>query len=67
MNEPNVIPIGVLKMCLQLEAIDDRVVEGVELFTVTAQPTNPSDMVNGSTTVIISDNDGKNYYTQLNC
>lgn len=59
MNEPTTIPVGVFQTCFPLEAVDDEIVEDDEIFSVVAKVINPNDMVNSNTTVIISDNDGK--------
>ena len=58
-NMMNVIPPGVSEACLQLQAVDDEIVEDDEYFTVTVETGNSNDMVNGTTLLIISDNDGK--------
>lgn len=60
-SEETVIPAGILQACIQLAAVDDNIVEGYEAFAVIAEPSNPSDTINGSTSVIISDNDGQDY------
>ena len=58
-SEPTEISMGTREACLQLTATDDSVAEQDEVFTVMVQPLNPSDQVNGSTSIIITDNDGK--------
>ena len=47
--------------CLTIDAIDDQIVEGTESFNFIVRASNPLDMVidNGSTTIDITDNDGK--------
>ena len=64
-SEETVIPAGALQACLQLVAVDDNIVEGTEVFTVMVEPFNPGDKINGSTSVIISDNDGEDYDISL--
>ena len=59
-NTSTIIPPGVFEACLQLVAIDDEIVEDSEVFTVVVEAMNPNDMVNGTASIIISDNDGKN-------
>lgn len=61
MNESTVIPPGISEACLLLLAIDDEIIEDNERFTVIVEAKNPSDMVNGTTMIIISDNDGNHY------
>ena len=58
LNESNIILPGVSESCVELLAVDDEIIEGSELFTVIVNAENPSDMVNGTTTIIILDNDG---------
>ena len=53
------INVSMLPICLILVANDDQIVEGTESFNVTMRASNPLDMVNGSTTIDIIDNDGK--------
>ena len=64
-NESTIIvpPINdpVLPICLTLVANDDQIVEGTESFNFTVRASNPLDMVNGSTTIDITDNNGKNF------
>ena len=60
MNRSVVIPSGILKACIQLEATDDNIVEGTKYLTLMAELNSPSDVINGTTSVIIYDNDGKN-------
>ena len=47
------------QICLTIVAYDDQIVEGTESFNFTVRASNPLDMVNGSTTIDITDNDGK--------
>ena len=54
----NVIPPGESQACLQLLATDDEIVEDSEVFIVTIETGNTNDVVNGTTYVTISDNDG---------
>lgn len=58
-SEPTGIPMGTREACLQLTAADDSIAEQDEVFIVMIQPINPSDQVNGTTAIIITDNDGK--------
>ena len=53
------IPPGLTKACLQLEAINDEIIEDNEQFTITFKAMNPRDSVNGTTSLIVDDNDGK--------
>ena len=46
-------------ICLTIVADDDQTVEGTESFNFTVRASNPLDMVSGSTTIDITDNDGK--------
>ena len=55
-NDPMLTPP---QICLTLDAYDDQIVEGTESFYFTVRASNPLDMVNGSTTIDITDNDGK--------
>ena len=41
-------------------AVDDEIIENDETFTLVVEATNPNDIVEGNTTVVISDNDRKN-------
>ena len=58
-NVSTIIHPGVSEACLQFLANDDEIVENQELFTMIAEMTNPNDTVNGTTSIIIIDNDGK--------
>ena len=62
-NESSIIvpPINgsMLPICLTFVAYDDQIVEGTESFNFTVRASNPLDMVNGSTTIDITDDDGK--------
>ena len=58
MNTSTFIPPGVYGVCIALLAVEDEIVEGDEAFTI-AVVVDQSDEVNGNTTVIILDNDGK--------
>ena len=58
MNESTIIPPGVSEACFELLAVDDEIVEDNECFTVMVKAENPSDLVNGTTVMIIFDNDG---------
>ena len=55
------INVSMLPICLILVANDDQIVEGTESFNFTVRASNPLDMVNGSTTIDITDNNGKNF------
>ena len=57
------IPIGVCEACFQFEAFDDEVVESIEDVVLVVEPNNANDIVNGSTTIVIADNDGMNKTT----
>ena len=57
-NKTTLIPPGVSAACIQLLAIDDEIVEDDEAFILTIESELPQDRVNGSVSVIISDNDG---------
>ena len=59
MNMTSVIPPGASEACVLLLAVEDEVVEDNEVFTITVETADPSDTVNGSTSIVISDNDGK--------
>ena len=54
-----VIPPGLPEACIQFFATDDDIVEGCEVFTMTAETSNANDTINGTTSIIIIDNDGK--------
>ena len=58
LNQSTIIPPGIYEACLELLAVDDEIVEDNELFKVMVNAENPSDMVNGTTMIIILDNDG---------
>ena len=58
MNKTTLIPPGVFEACIQLLAIDDEIIEDDEVFILTIESELPQDRVNGSVSVIISDNDG---------
>ena len=47
------------QICLTVVANDDQVVEGTESFNFTVRASNPLNMISGSTTIDITDNDGK--------
>ena len=53
-----VIPIGMSEACTFIIIIDDTRVEANETRTVIVVPLNQNDMVNGSTSLLIIDNDG---------
>ena len=55
-NMSSIIPPGSSEACLQLEAVDDDIVEGVDVFAVTA---DSADTVNGNVSIIVTDNDGE--------
>ena len=57
-NMTNVIPPGESQACLQLLATDDKIVEDSEVFIVTIETGNTNDVVNGTTYITITDNDG---------
>ena len=58
MNKSTLIPPGVSEACIQLLAVNDEIVEDDEAFILTIESELPQDRVNGSVSVIISDNDG---------
>lgn len=58
LNGATFIPMGALEACFQVQAADDDVAEDDEEFSVIFEAANPKDVVNGSTLVTISDNDG---------
>ena len=67
MNESTIIFPGVTEACLELLAVDDEIVEDTELFKVIVNTESPNDMVNGTTMIIILDNDGihdASYYAE---
>ena len=53
-----IIPPGVSNACFQVLTVDDDIVEGNETFTVMMETEDPNDFVNGTVSVIVSDNDG---------
>ena len=55
----NTILPGETEYCFHLLAVHDEIVEGDEEYTVVIMSPNSSDRVNGSISVIISDNDGE--------
>ena len=59
MNVSTIIPPGVYEACIKVLAIDDRIIEGDEIFTVSVEVEDQRDRIDGNATVIISDNDGK--------
>ena len=58
-NQSTVIPPGVSEACVLLLAVDDEIVEDNEAFTIIVETDDPSGMVNGNASIVISDNDGK--------
>ena len=44
--------------CITIEAVDDEVAEGAEVFILDAVANNTVDVVNGTTNIEITDNDG---------
>ena len=44
--------------CVAIEAVDDEIAEGNELFNLTAMANNTLDSVNGTTSIEIPANDG---------
>ena len=44
--------------CIAIEAVDDEIAEGNELFNLTAMANNTLDSVNGTTSIEIPANDG---------
>ena len=53
-----VIYIGESEACVTVYISDDQFIEDTEYFTLIPSSFNPNDIVVGSTTVMISDNDG---------
>ena len=50
-------------VCISVQAVDDRLIESQESIGVTTDPRNDFDSVSpSSTTVTITDNDGKKVY-----
>ena len=58
-NQPAEISIGASEACFQLEAVDDDIVEAEEEFTLVTETIHPNDTVDGSTRVVVTDNDCK--------
>ena len=51
---------------ISVQAMDDRLIENQESITVTTEPRNDFDVVSpSSTTVTITDNDGKKLYDEI--
>ena len=44
--------------CITVEAIDDQIAEETEFFNLTAMANNTLDVVDGTTSIEIADNDG---------
>ena len=55
----SIIPPGESEACLQLLPVDDEIAEDRDIFIIMVETENPHDLVNGTTVVIIYDNDGK--------
>lgn len=53
------IPIGESSVCFQVLAVNDKIIENEEVFTLIVEPFNPNDIIDGNTTLIIVDNDCK--------
>lgn len=53
-----VISVWMTRACTFIVAYDDDIVEQNETVTVTATPMNPNDIINGTTSIMILDNDG---------
>ena len=51
-------PHGISEVCLQLLAVDDEIVEDDEVFVITFKTNNVNDVVMGTVSVEIVDNDG---------
>ena len=57
---PLEISIGSAQACFQFEAVDDEIVESDEIVSLIIDTLNPYDIVvDGNSTIIISDNDGR--------
>lgn len=67
MNTTAIIPPGGSEACLKLVTFDDDIVEDDEHILVMVESTNPSDRVDGNTSVIISDNDSMRRVCELQC
>ena len=61
-NLPASIPVGQSEVCFQLVGVDDTIVENDEGFTLVIEATNFNDAVLSNATVIISDNERKEFY-----
>ena len=48
--------------CITIEAVDDQIAEETELFNLTAMANDTLDVVNGTTSIEIEDNDGMYAY-----
>lgn len=62
------IPAQYSKACITIEAYDDEILEGNEMFYITANASNLLDEVIGNSSVVVSDNDGmysSNYYVSI--
>ena len=67
MNKTAVILPGESEACLHLVSFDDDVVEDDEHILVVVESTNPSDRVDGNTSIIIFDNDSMCRVCELQC
>ena len=47
--------------CVTIEAIDDQIAEDTEFFNLTAMANSTLDIVDGTTSIEIADDDGNNY------
>ena len=56
---PFEIPARSTQACFQFEAIDDEIVESDETVSLLIETLNPFDTMDGNSTIIISDNDGR--------
>ena len=55
-----VIEVGSRRVCINVQAVDDRLIEGLESIAVITDPRNNLDSVSpNSTAVTIVDNDGE--------
>ena len=52
------VPVGQMEACFQLVAINDDIAENDEIITITFEAANPMDIVSGTVTATIFDNDG---------
>ena len=66
-NTSTVVSHNASKACVQLIIHDDDIPEDDESFTLILLALDQRDTVNGTTSIIISDNDGKDYSMFMFC